>query len=144
MPVSIPIRRADGDHRRQRLEVGDRHAADLGRPVGRVRRDEVAQPGDAVGVGAGVEERLVGATVEHVADEERQQRRVGARRGGEVEVGVVRRLGAPGIDHDELPAARLQVAEVAERVRHHQPVAVGDHGVDADGQQQVGRRQVRA
>jgi hypothetical protein len=85
----------------------------------------------------------VGVTVEHVAHDERQQCRIGARRGGDVEVGVVGRLGAPGIDDDQLRTARPQVAEVPEGIGHHQPVPVGDHGVDPDGEQQIRRRQVR-
>ena len=52
-------------------------------------------------------------------------------------------LGAPRVDHHDPSAAVAEVAEVTERVRQHHAVAVRDDGVHADGQQQLGAREVR-
>ncbi len=106
------------------------------------RLDGPGEPAQALGVGARREVRGVAPTVQRLTDESGEHEHVGPRSRCEVEIGMAGALRTPGIDDDDVAAAGAHGAQVAERVGDHHPVAVGHDGVHADGQQQVGVRQV--
>jgi hypothetical protein len=87
-----------------RLDLLDRHAGDLGDPLGRVLLDHLPEVVKALAALVDV-----GLVVPAVADDQVEQavdqRVVGAGLETQPEVSVVGQLGAPRVDHDQLGAA---------------------------------------
>ena len=116
---------------REAHDLLDREAGDLGRPLRRAGRDVGGQLVRRVGVAAQVIPVGIALLEEDVHDADRQ-RAVGARPDRKVDVGLVGRPGAIGIDHDQLGATLLGLHGVGH------DVDLGVHRVAAPDHHQIG------
>ena len=135
VPPPVPPRRGGADDARRLQEVVERY---VGAPRGVLRRERLDRPAetlDAVDVLA--HERLVDETVaQQDVQDAGDQRGVLVRAGLQVDVRETGRLGAAGVDDDELHPALHRAVQLPRRILADE--LLRDDGVGADEEPDVG------